>query len=341
MSANPDQVGTQTAQPRRTAFEQRLGTKPKRPGLPHRIAAVWRDEYDTLVNWPRGLRHLLSRGAAYLLVNTVALLLVAWLLPGVEIAVGFPGNVLAALALTLLAGAITFLVRPVVFLALGLDNVILTAVLTIIFMGLTLLVASWFMASVQIDGLIAATTASLIIAAINTVLTAVIGLDEDESFYRHSLKRMARSSGDVDDRPGPGFVIIQVDGLAEPILRNALRTGYMPFISRLAGLRRVPPRQVGGPRAVDDLGRPGRHPPRCPRRHPGLPLVGEGARLPDGLEPSGRRLRDRASRLGRARWRAGPAPGRRGQHQQPRERRRQPVPSPRTASCRRTARASR
>ena len=231
MSANPDQVGTQTAQPRRTAFEQRLGTKPKRPGLPHRIAAVWRDEYDTLVNWPRGLRHLLSRGAAYLLVNAVALLLVAWLLPGVEIAVGFPGNVLAALALTLLAGAITFLVRPVVFLALGLDNVILTAVLTIIFMGLTLLVASWFMASVQIDGLIAATTASLIIAAINTALTAVIGLDEDESFYRHSLKRMARSSGDVDERPGPGFVIIQVDGLAEPILRNALRTGYMPFIS--------------------------------------------------------------------------------------------------------------
>jgi hypothetical protein len=58
-----------------------------------------------------------------------------------------------------------------------------------------------------------------------------VGLDEDESFYRHSLKRMARSSGDVDDRPGPGFVIIQIDGLAEPILRNALRTGYMPFLA--------------------------------------------------------------------------------------------------------------
>jgi uncharacterized membrane protein YvlD (DUF360 family) len=211
--------------------ERRLGTKPMRPGLPHRIAAVWRDEYDTLVNWPRGRRHLLSRALAYLIVNTIALLIVAWLLPGVEITIGFPGNVLAALVLTLLAGAITFLVRPVVFLALGLDNVIITAILTIIFMGLTLLVASWFMESVQIDGLIAATTASLIIAAINTVLTAIVGLDEDESFYRHSLKRMARSSGDVDDRPGPGFVIIQVDGLAEPILRNALRTGYMPFVS--------------------------------------------------------------------------------------------------------------
>ncbi len=59
----------------------------------------------------------------------------------------------------------------------------------------------------------------------------IIGLDEDESFFRHSMKRMARVSGDVDDRPGPGFVILQIDGLAEPILRDALRTGYMPFLN--------------------------------------------------------------------------------------------------------------
>ncbi len=35
----------------------------------------------------------------------------------------------------------------------------------------------------------------------------------------------------MDDRPGPGFVIVQVDGLAEPVLKNALRTGLMPFLS--------------------------------------------------------------------------------------------------------------
>ena len=185
-------------------------------------------------------------------------MLVAWLLPGIEITVGFPGSVLAALVLTLLAGAITFLVRPVVFLALGLDNIIVTAVLTIIFMGLTLLVASWFMESVQIDGLIPATTASLIIAAINTVLTAIIGLDEDESFYRHSLKRMARSSGDVDDRPGPG--LRDHPGgrsrRADPAQRAADRLHALHL--GLAGLGRVPPRQVGGPGALDDLGRTGR-----------------------------------------------------------------------------------
>ena len=40
--------------------------------------------------------------------------------------------------------------------------------------------------------LFVAFVASILIAAINTALVGVIGLDEDESFYRHSMKRMAR-----------------------------------------------------------------------------------------------------------------------------------------------------
>ena len=82
----------------RTSLERLLDTKPKRPGPLHRTAAIWKDEYDTLVNWPRGARHLLARGTAYLIVNTIALLIVAGFLPGIEIGGGFPANVLSALA---------------------------------------------------------------------------------------------------------------------------------------------------------------------------------------------------------------------------------------------------
>jgi uncharacterized membrane protein YvlD (DUF360 family) len=215
----------------RTAFEERLGTKPQKPGLAHRIAAVWQDEYDTAMNWPRGRRHLVTRALTMLVVNIIALLLVAALMNGIRLTGDLWGNVFTAAMVTIVAGAITFAVRPVVFVAIGINNVIVTAVLTVIFMGLTLLMASWFIRGIVIDGFIIAFIASILIAAINTVLVAIIGLDEDESFYRHSMKRMARVGGDVDDRPGPGFVIIQIDGLAEPILRNALRTGYMPFVN--------------------------------------------------------------------------------------------------------------
>jgi hypothetical protein len=80
----------------RSELEQRLDTRPQRPGLAHRIAAVWRDEYDTAMNWPRGKRHLLTRGLAVLVVNTIALLLVAAFWPGVEIRVDFPLSIVPA-----------------------------------------------------------------------------------------------------------------------------------------------------------------------------------------------------------------------------------------------------
>ena len=37
-------------EPERSEFEERLGTKPQKPGLLHRIASVWKDEYDTAMN---------------------------------------------------------------------------------------------------------------------------------------------------------------------------------------------------------------------------------------------------------------------------------------------------
>jgi len=225
-------VSDQAAPPQdKTPFEERLGTAPQKPGLPHRIASVWKDEYDTAMNWPRGKRHLLARGLTILVVNTIALLLVSEVMNGIRFTGSLWENIVAAVLVTLVAGLITFALRPVVFVALGINNVIVTAVLTILFMGLTLLVGSWLVPGIQIDGFLVAFFASILIAAINTILVGIIGLDEDESFFRHSMKRMARVSGDVDDRPGPGFVILQIDGLAEPILRDALRTGYMPFLN--------------------------------------------------------------------------------------------------------------
>jgi uncharacterized membrane protein YvlD (DUF360 family) len=226
----PEQTNAPVAE-ERTELEERLDTKPAKPGLVHRIAAVWKDEYDTAMNWPRGKRHLVSRALTILIVNTVALLLVSEFMNGIRFTGNIWQDIIVAAALTIVAGLITFIVRPVFFVALGINSIVITALLTIFFMGATLLVGAWIVDGIEIDSFLVALVASILIAAINTVIVGIIGLDEDESFYRHSLKRMARAGGDVDDRPGPGFVILQIDGLSEPVLRDALRTGYMPFLN--------------------------------------------------------------------------------------------------------------
>ena len=56
---------------------------------------------------------------------------------------------------------------------------------------------------------------------------------------------------------------------------------------------------VGGDASVDDLGEPGRHPPRHERRHSGIPLVRARPQAPHGLEQSQGRGRDRPTPLQR------------------------------------------
>lgn len=191
----------------------------------HRVASAWVDEYDTLTNWPRGRFHLLVRAVTITLVDTLALLLADWLLPSIAIA-----DFLSALAVTVVAGLLAFLVRPAVFLVLP-QSISVTAAVTVLFMGLALTLASWLVGGVERIDLFSAILAALIIAAVNVVLMGILGLDEDESFYRNTLRRLVRAQVGVDPRPGPGFVIIQVDGLAEPVIKSAVRTGYMPFVA--------------------------------------------------------------------------------------------------------------
>jgi uncharacterized membrane protein YvlD (DUF360 family) len=207
-----------------TPPEAPTGTGRLRRGL-HRIARVWADEYDTVVNWPSGRRHLITRLVIVTVVDTIALQVAAALLPGVTI-----DSWWAALVVTVVAGLLTFLLRPAAFLVLP-QGIVTTVVLTVVLMGFTLSLAARLVRDVVIDNILWAFLAALMIAAINAILTGIMGLDEDESFYRNSLRKLARVRGDVDDRPGPGFVILQVDGLAEPVIKNALRTGVMPFLA--------------------------------------------------------------------------------------------------------------
>jgi len=190
-----------------------------------RLGRIWADEYDTVMHWPSGRRHLVNRVVIVTSVDTLALLFANWALPGVRVT-----SIVSAFLVTIVAGMLTFLLRPVAFFVLR-QSIVITGILTVLLMGLTLWLAAGLIPGVEMDGLPWAFGAALVIAAVNAVLTAMLGLDEDESFYRNSLRKLARVRGDVDDRPGPGFIVLQVDGLAEPILKNALRTGLMPFLS--------------------------------------------------------------------------------------------------------------
>jgi hypothetical protein len=86
-----------------------------------------------------------------------------------------------------------------------------------------LVVAQWA-PGVHVDGFLTALIASFVYAIINTILTSVLGVDSGGSYYGLLVQRLLikRSQGHSDK---PGLVIIQIDGLAHPILAGRMRAG--------------------------------------------------------------------------------------------------------------------
>ena len=87
---------------------------------------------------------------------------------------------------------------------------------------------------VHVDGFLTALIGSFVYAIINTVLTAILGVDSGGSYYGLLVQRLLvkRSQGHTDK---PGLVIIQIDGLAHPILAGRMRAGS---VNTMAGLVR-------------------------------------------------------------------------------------------------------
>jgi hypothetical protein len=205
---------------------------------PVRYTRDWGAELRTLLSW----RRILNRLRAVLrsaLVTFVVLTLTLWLMPGVASA-----DVIDTLGLVVLVAVVGAVLRPLLLVgvvALGGWGAMLLGVvaqITVIVVALDLDPAN------RIRGL-----PSLVIAAILAVVFAAI-LDwmfdsgSDDTFVREAKRlmrgvrrRQARRAGGPfltvrRPRPGtePGLLMVQLDGLSEPVLRWAVRAGNLPTL---------------------------------------------------------------------------------------------------------------
>jgi hypothetical protein len=198
----------------------------------------WRADLRALFRWPR----VLKRGRAVLrsaLVTFVVLTVTLWLMPGVASTDVF--NTLGLVVLVAVAGAVLRPLLLVGIVALGGWGAMLlgvTAQVVVIVVALELDPAN------RISGL-----PSLFIAAILAVIFAAI-LDwmadsgSDDTFVREARRlmrgvrrRQARQAGGPlitlhRARPGtdPGLIMVQLDGVSEPVLRWSIRAGNLPTL---------------------------------------------------------------------------------------------------------------
>jgi uncharacterized membrane protein YvlD (DUF360 family) len=189
-----------------------------------------RDLYSTqlrlLWEWRGGPWALVKRLLITLVVSAIAFALTAWLLPNITI-----DRLGSGTLVVLLMALLNAIVRPFILALVAPRSLILTAISVLLLQVLVFLGACYAVPGVQIGGFGSALVGSFVYAIIDTVLTAILGVDRGDSFYGLLIQKMlVKGSAPKSDQPG--LVMIQIDGLAHPILAGRMRAGSVNNMAR-------------------------------------------------------------------------------------------------------------
>ena len=179
------------------------------------------------------MRRFTGRRAVFLRVITVwlitaaALMLLSALLPEVEVT-GFG----AALGAAALIGLLNALVWPLL-IRLALPFTVLTLGIGVLVLnGTVILAVAAISQGLVVSGLLSGILVVVGLTVINTLVTSLLGIDDDDFYYRNVIKRQARRSGGVIETDVPGVLFLEVDGLAHTVVSRAIRDGNAPTLAR-------------------------------------------------------------------------------------------------------------
>ena len=187
-----------------TAYDQTTAWKPGRPQIrPARLVVSW-------------------------VLSAVTLVVVSWILPGLTIT-GFPGALLAAAVIA----ALNALLPPIVA-GLRLPYTVGLSFILILVLDALLLILAGEIApdALSVDNFWWALLAALLMSAVGMILAVAAGTNEDDTYTLRLAQRIARRTGGAIHTDVPGIVYLEIDGLALPVLRRAMRDGNAPEMAR-------------------------------------------------------------------------------------------------------------
>ena len=175
----------------------------------------------------RKLRLRVKRMLATWAFTALALYLLAQVLPGFVVDDAIYAGTLAAII-----GIVNALLWPTL--------VAMTLPLTALTFGAFTLVLNgfiiWLSAEISPGVAITRWWDPLLIAvgvsAVNTLLSSIFAIDDDESYYRKVLKKKVNKREKPVETDVPGVAFLEIDGLAKPVLLRAIRNGYTPTMAK-------------------------------------------------------------------------------------------------------------
>jgi len=180
---------------------------------------VWRPQFPRL--------HPLRLVAAWI-ASAAALLLAAGIAPGAEIR-GVGGAIVVAAIVGLLNA-----ILPPLIAAVPLPYTVAIGFLLVLALDAAILLVAEEIApdELHVEGFADALLVALMASAFSTVIGSVAGIDDDDSYTLRVARRVARRVGKPIETDEPGIIYLEIDGLALPVLRRAMRDGTTPNMAR-------------------------------------------------------------------------------------------------------------
>ena len=174
-----------------------------------------------------GLRHVVVRALVVLVIDAIALLVLSALLPGFKV-----NGLAGALGTAAVVGVLNALVWPVLSrLALPL-SVLTLGFAALVLNGALVAVGAALSPGAEINDVWSGVVVGIGLAILTTLTSAMLAIDDDESWQRNVVRRQARRRGEVVETDVPGVVFIEIDGLAHEVLQRAMRDGNAPTLAR-------------------------------------------------------------------------------------------------------------
>jgi uncharacterized membrane protein YvlD (DUF360 family) len=158
------------------------------------------------------------------IVGAIAVAVAAGILPGVDLHEPASAFVVA------LAVALFNAVLPPLLAALRLPFMVGIGFILVLLADALLLrlAADVLPDAITIDGFGDALLAALIISAVSIGLQVALGTNDDDQYSLRVTRRIAKRLGASARTDTPGIVFLEIDGLALPVLRDAMRDGSAP-----------------------------------------------------------------------------------------------------------------
>ncbi len=176
----------------------------------------------------------LLRTAILWIVDALSLAGASFLLPGLTVyAVGTTPAWAVVVAAAMLLAVVNLLIRPIVLLLARPLGWIAMFIVGYLITGVVLWLTAWVLPGFDVT-MLGGLVGGIIIAFFNTIITGILDVNEEGSFYQNRIERRAREqpfSG--ADEPGRGLMMVEIDGLSYWHIKRALDGGLLPTLKEM------------------------------------------------------------------------------------------------------------